>query len=319
MSRDSTSSRVSEPLSGRHSQGGLRASRPPPPIGLVVPARDPLTSVMNLGSRVAMRGLAIGLLFTLLVHGTAAARAALIPLELIRWAQDVRAGIRERLIASYEIDLLKAAPASEPPPAPTEPDPAPEPAPKVKAALVPSPVKELAKEPEPPPPPPPAAQAGALLIDPNEPIDLTGEGFATGAAANFAGGVTHSQGTSPTAVHDRHARPDGTPGGVGTAPGPAVGTPDRSRPATRSGSSDWKCPWPSEADAEQIDDAYVTVQISVKPDGHAAKVNVINDPGHGFGREARLCAMRETYNNALDRDGIAIPGETRPFRIHFER
>src|SRR5690349_9027949 len=91
---------------GVPSEGGLRArttSRPPPPIGLVVPARDPLLRVMDLGNHAAVRGVVIGLIFTLFVHGTAAARAALIPLELIRWTQGVRAAIHNRLISSYEI------------------------------------------------------------------------------------------------------------------------------------------------------------------------------------------------------------------------
>ena len=297
------------------SQGGMRvrtSSRPPPPIGVVVPARDPLTRVMDLGSSVAARGVLIGIVFTLFVHGTAMARAALIPLELIRWTQSIRAEIHNRLVSSYEIDVLKVPPPPEPAPVPDEAKP------EVKEPPPPVVVKTV-KEDEPPPPPPAAAQAGAILTDPNEPIDFTGGGFAVGNAATFAGGVTHASGTSTTAVRDHGARPDGVPGGTGAGPVRPPTTPDRTRAATRSGSSDWKCPWPAEADAEQIDDAFVTVQVSVKPNGHADKVAVLNDPGHGFGREARLCAMRETYNAAFDREGNAISGETKAFRIHFER
>ena len=312
MVTDGSGARTSDPAI---SQGGMRArssSRPPPPIGVVFPTRDPLTRVMDLGSRVATRGVLVGLFFTLFVHGTAMARAALIPLELIRWTQSVRADIHNRLVSSYEIDVLATPPPPEPAPSAEAPKP------EVKEAPPPVPVNAV-KEEEPPPPPPAAAQASAILTDPNEPIDFTGGGFAVGNAATFAGGVTHASGTSATAVRDVGARPDGVPGGTGQgAPRPPT-TPDRSRAATRSGSSDWKCPWPAEADAEQIDDAYVTVQVSVKPNGHAERVTVLNDPGHGFGREARLCAMRETYNAAFDREGNAIPGETKAFRIHFER
>jgi hypothetical protein len=46
---------------------------------------------------------------------------------------------------------------------------------------------------------------------------------------------------------------------------------------------------------------------------------VLADPGNGFGREARRCAMAKRYAAALDRDGGAIAGTTRPFRVHFSR
>jgi protein TonB len=63
----------------------------------------------------------------------------------------------------------------------------------------------------------------------------------------------------------------------------------------------------------------VTVQVAVGADGRATSVTVVSDPGHGFGREARMCAMRETYTAAADHDGNPIAGQTKAFRIHFER
>jgi protein TonB len=172
-------------------------------------------------------------------------------------------------------------------------------------------------------PAPAAAQAGAVLTkaaDPDEPVDLTG--FVNGTAAMYAGGVTEQGGTSTDAVYNRNARKGGVVGGTGTAinvPPPPPPGPDRSRPAGLEGASEWKCPWPSEADAEQIDEAYVTVQVTTTADGTAESVNVVNDPGHGFAREARRCAMRERYKTALDHDGNPIRGVTKAFRIHFER
>lgn len=79
----------------------------------------------------------------------------------------------------------------------------------------------------------------------------------------------------------------------------------------------WSCPWPAEADA--IDDAVAVVQITVDPAGRAARVDLVNDPGYGFGREARRCALRETYAPALDRDGRAVLGTTKPIRVRFAR
>lgn len=277
--------------------------------------REPLEAVLDLG-RKASGGIVIGLVLAILFHGTAAARAAALPMDFMRWSRDVGQQIHERLFAVYDIEVAK------PPPEPQAPPPPPPPPPEEPKAMLPppspsprAPVKEEATAPA-------AAQAGAVLTkaaDPDEPVDLTG--FVTGNAASYAGGVTERSGTSDSAVYDRNARRGGTPGGHGTAvvaPPPPPG-PDRSRPAGLSGSSDWKCPWPSEADAEQIDEAYVSVQVTTRPDGTADKVTIVSDPGHGFAREARQCAMRERYNAALDREGNAMAGLTKAFRIHFTR
>ena len=54
-------------------------------------------------------------------------------------------------------------------------------------------------------------------------------------------------------------------------------------------------------------------------DGRPTGVTVLKDPGYGFGRKARECAMRKTFNTALDREGRPVAGKTKPFKIHFER
>ncbi len=271
--------------------------------------------MLQLG-RQASGGIAVGLVLAILFHGSAAARAAALPMDFMRWSRDIGQQVHERLWATYDIDVAK------PPPEPDPPPPAPEP-PKEEPKVVLAPAPPSA---HPPPkeeaPAAAAAQASAVLTkaaDPDEPVDLTG--FVTGNAAAYAGGVTEQGGTSDTAVYDRNARKGGIPGGHGTATAaaPPPPGPDRSKPAGLSGSSEWKCPWPSEADAEQIDEAYVSVQVTTRPDGTAEKVTILSDPGHGFAREARQCAMRERYNAALDHDGNSIGGLTKAFRIHFER
>src|SRR5512140_2143742 len=289
------------------------SSRPPPPIGIVVPTREPLARVLDLGSK-ATKYIVAGLGIALVLHGTAAARAAMIPLDLINWSHDVGRVVHERLWSTYDVDMFKAPEDKAPPPPEPEPEKEPEKAPPPPVA----PVKDTPKD-EPPPPAPTPAQAGQVLTAPDEPLDFTGQGFTQGTAATYAGGVTHAQGTSTAAVRNVAARPGGVPGGTGAAPAPPPPAVDKSRAAGLRGSSEWKCPWPSEADAEQIDEAYVTVQVQVGPDGRAKSVAVMADPGHGFGREARLCAMRETYTSALDKDGTPIAGQTKAFRIHFER
>jgi periplasmic protein TonB len=302
-----------------HANGSARRSdvKRSASTGLLLPEREPFEAVLDLGRR-ASRAIAFGLVAALLFHGTAAARTIALPLEFMRWSRDVGQRIHDRLWETYDIDVFKAPPEPESPPPPPPEEAKPEP----KEA--PPPVARAAPKDEPPPPPPAAAQAGAVLTkapDPNEPVDLTG-GFVTGTGSSYAGGVTEQNGTSESAVYDRNARAGGVPGGRGTAaaaPPPPPPGPNLAREARLSGSSEWKCPWPSEADAEQIDEAYVSVQVVTRADGTAERVTVLTDPGHGFAREARLCALREHYSAALDHDGNPIPGVTKAFKIHFER
>jgi protein TonB len=59
---------------------------------------------------------------------------------------------------------------------------------------------------------------------------------------------------------------------------------------------------------DNIDQAAVLVQVSVGAEGRPTGVKVVTDPGHGFGRAARTCAMQRSYQTALDREGKAIAG-----------
>lgn len=93
---------------------------------------------------------------------------------------------------------------------------------------------------------------------------------------------------------------------------------DRSRPASLVRKGDWACPWPAEAEAEQIDQAVVVIAVTVSETGRALSVDV-RDPGYGFGREARRCAMREAYVPALDREGRPTTAVTKPIRVRFSR
>ena len=57
----------------------------------------------------------------------------------------------------------------------------------------------------------------------------------------------------------------------------------------------------------------------VRADGTAESVSVVRDPGQGFGRAARACAMRQRYAAAEDREGRAVIATTAPFRVRFTR
>lgn len=266
--------------------------------------------VLDLGKKARVVALlALGAAF--LVHGTAAARAAAMPIDIMKWSQAIGRAIHVRVMETYDVDLLKPDPPPPPPPEPPKEEP---------KEPVPAAPRE-AKLNEPPPAAAAAAQAGAVLTqapDPNDPVDLTNS-FVNGNADTYAGGVTQATGTSNTAVYARNVAPGGSAGGTGKVAGPSGNGPDRSRPASLAGSKDWKCDFPPEADVDQIDQAFVVVQVATTAEGNPERVSVLSDPGHGFARAARICAMKEHYDAALDREGKAIPGLTKSIRIRFER
>ncbi len=272
---------------------------------------EPLDRVMNLGGKTTLV-IVVALLLAMLAHGTAAARVALIAADLLAWTRSTRMHINERLAATYEVEVPKEEKPPEPPPEPAKEEPKEEP----KAA----PPKESPKDTA-PPPPPAAAQAGAVMTqqpDPNEPVDFTNS-FVSGSSATYAGGVTQTNGTSANAVYHRNAQAGGVPGGTGTAPvPPAPVGPDRSRHVGLAGSHQWSCPFPPEADTEQIDEAAVGVEFLVTVEGKVTNFKITKDPGHGFAREARLCAQREKYDVGLDRDGRPVP-QTMKINITFAR
>jgi len=290
-----------------------RSSRPPPPIGVVVAARDPLASVMRLGSRKHLRVMLLAMLGALAVHGSAAARVAVIDVELLRWSQAMRSVINDKLAATYDVEIEKPKPPEPPPPEET----------KVEEKAPPPPPRAAAPQPkDAPPPPPAAAQAGKVLTqepDPNTPVDFTNS-FVVGSGDSYAGGVTQTNGTSSAAVYNRAAQAGGVPGGTGTKVAPVMGAVDRSRTVS-SARADWSCTFPSEADTEQIDEMTVPIEATVGPDGHVSSAHVVKDPGYGFGRAAVQCALRQgpdTFNVALDHDGTPIAG-TRRFNVRFTR
>src|SRR5690606_27963066 len=152
-----------------------------------------------------------------------------------------------------------------------------------------------------------AAEAGKVLTsepDPNEPLDLTDQGFLSGSGTRFAGGVTAPDGTSDKAVRNRNARANGVPAGTGTAPAaPIAREParDLSAPAKPSVSGGWNCPFPPESNVEQVNFARVTMVVVVDTNGRAKSATVLSDPGYGFGRAARTCAMSKQYSVAKNK------------------
>jgi hypothetical protein len=82
------------------------------------------------------------------------------------------------------------------------------------------------------------------------------------------------------------------------------------------------CRWPR--DEGNMSHARVTLVVYVAPDGTAQRLEVFDDPGHGFAREACRCAMAAQYE--VVRDAGADVGatvqeatRTRPFHVRFSR
>lgn len=277
---------------------------------------DPMDRIAAMGSGGSTM-VAIAVAGAIVFHAgvAAAGGAAVMFRDFISWQRDMKGLVADKLAQTYDIEPDK--PKDEPPPKPEEkeeekPQPTAQPQPQNKD--------------EPPPPPPEAAKAGAVLAqapDPNDPVDLTGNTFVTGTGDSYAGGVTQAQAKGgPT--YQRNAVAEGKPGGTGTGtvapppPPPPQPTVDRSRPPRLTGGDKWDCPFPSEAESDDVNEAYVMIKATVGADGKPQSVVVVSDPGHGFGREAKACALRKRWEAGLDRDGNATTA-TAQLKIRFTR
>jgi protein TonB len=269
--------------------------------------REPLAKVFALGRRELPVGVVLGIVGALVLHSPAVYAITISLAHLGDFARDVQEEVLQRIHGTYDVD------ETPPPPPPKEEPPPPEPEPEPKAVV---PRSEQA--------PPAPAEAGKVLAqepDPNEPVDLTGNTFITGDADRYAGGTTATNGTSKTAVRQTNAKPGGIPGATGTKVGgapPSVEKKDLGRAAVPS-SRNWNCGFPPEADFDQIDYATVMLTVTVGTDGRAKSVTVLSDPGHGFGRLARSCALRMQYNPGYDKDGQPVVKTTAPFPVRFTR
>jgi protein TonB len=264
---------------------------------------DPMSRVLGMDDRVT----GLGAWFGFTSGGTLLMVGLMALVSVVAWLHRVEAQAAE---APAEVDVMRE---EAPPPPPTaQPD---------EHKSEPAPPPRAMPHEAPPPPPPAPAQAGKVLTaepDPNEPVDLTGNTIVTGNADSYAGGSTSAGGTSTTAVRGTPS-PTGVPGGLGRpSPAPAPPGPDRSHPAVLGGGKEWNCPFPAEADAAQVDEARVQLEVEIRGDGVAGAANVLKDPGYGFGRAARQCALRQRHTPALDHDGNPIPSTIR-VNVHFSR
>ena len=224
------------------------------------------------------------------------------------------------VVIDHVIDLNPPAqPAPEAPPPP--PPVASTPPPRSRQKLPPvakAPEPAVAAQPEQAPPdapepekptsePPPLAQAGQVVAAANNAESPAAFAIASGTASGFVGGTTAASGSGTKANHT---------GQVGTGTG--VGYSKARPPQLHS--RNWPCGWPSEADDLDVDEAFVTVRASIGADGSVQDIEVLSEPGHGFGKRAALCARTKvSFEPALDAEGRPSAGKTPPLRIRFVR
>jgi serine/threonine-protein kinase len=103
---------------------------------------------------------------------------------------------------------------------------------------------------------------------------------------------------------------DPTKTALGTTP-PAHG---RARPASLL--PNWECEYPGQPFYLDLEAWLVA---TVLPDGKPESVQLLSDPGHGFGKAARECAMRQPFVPGLDEHAQRIRSKTRPFLVRFIR
>jgi protein TonB len=272
-------------------------------------------------------GAALGLSVALLAHAAGAANAlqsaALHDLRTI--VAEMRSATHEFLWAQYEVDLTPPKPEEAPKPKEPEPDTPPEPAPAPNVAA-PQPANAPPPKTDPYDPPPAAAEAAKILTrqaDPEEILDMTDRGIASGEGQGVGYGQVAGAGTAKAPTFDPNAKVGGVVGGTGKGdparPPPAAAGPDRSSAPGLVGGSSWSCAFPPEADTDQIDQANVVIVVTVRPDGSPLSVKVVSDPGHGFGRAARICALGRRYTPGTDRAGTPIVQTTPPITVRFTR
>jgi protein TonB len=159
------------------------------------------------------------------------------------------------------------------------------------------------------------AQASAVLTREDTDDDPVDDGFVTGEGERYTGGITSNLGKSLLPVQGLASGNGGTGTSVVASKPPSV---DHSRAAWLVTDVTWNCGFPSEA-GDSITYAAVELAVTVRPDGSPESVDVVDDPGHGFGSLAKACAFEQRFLPALDRDGRVIRGRTPPFNVGFRR
>lgn len=295
------------------------ATSPRPELRAAGMAPDILGPVLGVGRSGVRVGAGLGILFAALLHGYMVVRVYSALYGMEGFIRHSRKEIGAWLNAfGPEIDTTPVeTKKEEPKPAVKEEQVEEEPEPVETKPVVHEqpPQQQQPQQQEPPPEPSRSIYADDKPVGgggETERSDYTQDGPLTPAGSG--GGLGGGKGA-----------------GIGKGTGPGTGKPppaptpppapaaDLSQPASLLGGKSWNCPFPPEADAEGRDSATVTLVVTVGTDGSAEKVSIMADPGSGFGRAARSCALGRRYKSGLDREGKPSRKTTAPITVRFSR
>jgi hypothetical protein len=140
-----------------------------------------------------------------------------------------------------------------------------------------------------------------------------------GTAKPASSAVTSDSG-DPLVVGSASAYAGGSTTIAGGSGGDGAGSPDLSLPASLGGAVQWQCQWPERFNNGLNDGrkivAHVAVEVDV--DGTAVHARVTVDPGYGFGRTARDCALRGRYIPGRGAEGQITRAWTKSFLVIFD-
>lgn len=234
------------------------------------------------------------------VHGLVVFAAMRSGPSLEAWSAGLALEVHEALVDDQVIELA-TPPTPEPPPPPVAPR---------HTVHTPSSSPSSAAQAPPPTPPPPAEAAAVVVqeVDEDAPVDLTGTTVVTGKAVT----------TGPHVVGAPLAAPSASLIAPSPAPSPPAPIVSQSRPVQLD-TARWRCAWPDEATSQDIDEQAVVLRVVVLADGSVEAAQLIDDPGHGFGRAALACAKRTSFTPALDPGGRPTRALSPPIRVRFTR
>ena len=94
---------------------------------------------------------------------------------------------------------------------------------------------------------------------------------------------------------------------------------DENSPLTWPSETESNCPFPEEAIVARVDRALVVIRVLVDRQGYPRSVEVIVDPGFGFARQAKECALDRRYYPGVGTRGETIRAWTPALRLRFVR
>lgn len=149
-----------------------------------------------------------------------------------------------------------------------------------------------------------------MVTSNDAPVDFGDQGFVVGNASAYVGGATTATGTG--------TQPGVRPSSPASPQTSGTQKSAKARPVRLAGSA-WRCPWPSRAIDADIFEQTVVIKVRVGTDGRARDVQIVEDPGLGFGDAAAACARKTRFTPARDDAGTRVAAMSPPIRVRFTR